>query len=83
MAAVEGDVVCRHSDTITINGVVAAKAVSGHIGEFALPTWQGCQTLIANEAFFLGEAERSFDSRYFGPLEISSIAGPLVKLGIR
>ena len=80
MAAIEGDVVCRHDDTVTINGVVAAKAVGRHVGEFALPVWQGCQTLIANEAFFLGEAERSFDSRYFGPLETSSLIGPLVKL---
>jgi type IV secretory pathway protease TraF len=40
-----------------------------------MPFWQRCRRLIRNQFFLLSKHRGSFDSRYFGSVESSSIAG--------
>ena len=41
----------------------------------ALPRWQGCRWLRPRQLFALGAAAGSFDSRYFGIVDQSTIVG--------
>lgn len=40
-----------------------------------LLAWRGCRPLQADELLVLGESAASFDSRYFGPVRRSAVAG--------
>jgi len=82
MAAVGGDVVCRRGKDVFINGSAVAEIVSDRIRHVLMPSWRGCRSLAANEAFFLGNTRRSFDSRYFGPVETTSVVGPVLRVEI-
>jgi len=75
LAAVPGDTVCRNQTTVTINGVIAAKARLHSRAGLPLPAWNGCRTLGGGEAFLLGPHASSFDSRYFGPIDDGQIVG--------
>lgn len=81
VAAVGGDVVCGLDDTVIINGeTVATRLTMDRLGR-ALPHWDGCRTLYADELFLLMAAvPDSFDSRYFGPVSLSAVIGRLVPL---
>lgn len=72
VAAVEGDRVCRADVAITINSEYRATAQQ----DVLLPTWTGCSLLQAGEVFLLGEADNSFDGRYFGVSSAADIIGP-------
>lgn len=81
IAAQRGDIVCRHEETITINGRAVAVALRRDREGRILPTWSGCHRLISGEVFLLmPRVEASFDSRYFGPVSTSNILGRLVPL---
>lgn len=82
MVAVGGDVICRYDKHIYINGTVEAEIVSDRIGHASMPSWRGCRSLAGSEAFYLGDGPRSFDSRYFGPIETTRVVGPVLKVGI-
>jgi conjugative transfer signal peptidase TraF len=81
IAAVAGDLVCRTGSTIRINGRLAAIA-RGHDGHGRpLPTWRGCRRLSSFQVFVLARDAHSFDSRYYGLLDIRlarGIARPLL-----
>jgi signal peptidase S26 family len=69
-----GDEICRTSSVISRDRAMAlAKILSGR----ALPVWSGCARLSADEIFLLGEHAESFDDRYFGPIDASSIESAL------
>jgi signal peptidase I len=74
VAGLSGDVICRHGTTVTINAqsVQTARRDSG--GNL-LPYWSGCDVLLPNEVFLLGDHAGSFDSRYFGPVTKSEMSG--------
>jgi len=76
VAAGPGDVVCARTGRLRINGHDRASiAVRDRFG-VALPRWSGCRRLGANEFFvFSDRVPNSFDSRYFGPIDRSSIVG--------
>jgi conjugative transfer signal peptidase TraF len=81
IAAASGQTVCRHSQTLEIDGRPAARAlvVDGH-GR-ALPTWRGCHTLAQGQVLLLAPALGSLDGRYFGVTDQAQIvarARPLV-----
>ena len=80
-ALCSGDTVCRHGQVIFINGYpVATAQVRDHLGR-ALPVWQGCHRIAANEVFLLNpEVDNSFDGRYFGVLPLASVLGRTVPL---
>ena len=81
VAAADGDRVCRFGPAITINGHLAA--IARHVDRNGrdLPMWQGCRRLSASQVFILARHPRSFDSRYFGPVQrhlSQGVAHPLL-----
>ena len=84
VGALPGDTVCRRGQVIFIDGYpVAAAQDRDRLGR-ALPVWQGCHRIAANEVFLLNpEVEDSFDGRYFGVLPLESILGRTVPLFTR
>lgn len=76
VAAGPGDFVCATSGRLRINGKERAPiAVRDSFG-LTLPRWTGCRRLGANELFvFSDRVPNSFDSRYFGPIDRSSVVG--------
>jgi type IV secretory pathway protease TraF len=80
IAAVAGDLVCRFGERVLVRGVLAGIAEDADADGNAMPSWQGCRILQTGEVFVLADHPGSFDSRYFGPLHIASIAGRAVRL---
>ena len=80
VAAVAGDLVCRFGERVLVRGVLAGIAEDADADGNAMPTWQGCRIVQTGEVFVLGDHPRSFDSRYFGPLDTASIVGRVVLL---
>ena len=76
IAALPGETVCRAGSLITINGEPAAAARDRDSCGRALPDWQGCRTIAADEIFVMNRrAPDSFDGRYFGPLPRTQLIG--------
>lgn len=76
IAATEGQVVCGRGESLTIDGVVAARIRSHDRWGRALPTFQGCRRLTADQVFLLNRrAPDSLDGRYFGPLSTARVIG--------
>jgi conjugative transfer signal peptidase TraF len=75
VAAVAGDLVCRFGERVLVRGVLAGIAEDADSDGNAMPTWQGCRVLQTGEVFVLADHPRSFDGRYFGPLDGASVAG--------
>ncbi len=68
--------VCIRNRNVSIDGVALATAlmVDGH-GR-SLPVWQHCRPLSDGELFLLSVTNpASFDSRYFGPIAVTSVIG--------
>lgn len=74
VAAVGGDVVCRHDGEVTTPDRVVRALTRDRRG-VALPAWSGCRRLAPDELFLLGDTASSFDSRYFGPVRRDQIEG--------
>lgn len=75
VAGLEGDEICRCGARIFINGLASADALELNASGNALPVWQGCRTLQADEVFLLNPHPRSVDGRYFGPQDRGRILG--------
>jgi conjugative transfer signal peptidase TraF len=75
VAATAGDRVCRSGRVVTINGRLAALARHFDRNGRLLPMWQGCRRLSASQVFILARHPHSFDSRYYGPLQIQLSRG--------
>ncbi|TIO74959.1 S26 family signal peptidase [Mesorhizobium sp.] len=81
LAAQPGEHVCAFHDAIIIGGDIVARRLKIDAKGRPLPWWNGCRALTNNEVFLLGDdKDRSFDSRYFGPLPAANIIGRLVPL---
>lgn len=76
VAAVGGDLVCSDGRRVSINGAPAgAVAQMDHLGR-PLPHWTACRRLSVGEVFVLSNrVPDSFDSRYFGPVPLSTVFG--------
>jgi signal peptidase I len=74
VAGLAGDLVCRRDSQVTINKRTLVAARSDRQGNL-LPAWNGCRVLSSDEVFLLGDHPASFDSRYFGPVSRSELAG--------
>ena len=74
--ALPGQTVCRTGLTITVDGVEIGQARARDGRNRSLPSWQGCRVIQDGEVFLMNwQSQDSFDSRYFGPLPISSVIG--------
>ncbi|MGO4831499.1 S26 family signal peptidase [Rhizobiaceae sp. 2RAB30] len=79
--ALSGTIVCRSGDAISAYGTTYGQARERDTRGRPLPAWQGCRTLRDGEAFFMNwDSPDSFDSRYFGPLPLSTVVGRAVPL---
>jgi conjugative transfer signal peptidase TraF len=73
VAAASGDLVCTRGGVLTINGERRSEVLTKDAQGATLPQWNGCRTLRAGEFFaFSNRVRNSFDSRYFGPVAVSS-----------
>jgi conjugative transfer signal peptidase TraF len=75
IAAVAGDLVCRFGEQVFVRGGLAAPAKAADDDGNAMPAWEGCRVLRTGEVIVLADHPASFDSRYFGPLDTTSIVG--------
>ena len=75
VAAVAGDLVCRFGAQVFVRGRFAAHAAFADHGGNPMPAWHGCRVLRSGEVFVLADHPGGFDSRYFGPLDATSIVG--------
>lgn len=75
VAALAGDEVCAQGDLMTINGSAEIVRRARDSGGAPLDRWSGCRVLEEHEVLLLGDAEQSFDGRYWGPIHRSQIEG--------
>ena len=81
IGALSGQRVCRVGRLITVDGVALGVALERDHKGRALPAWQGCRIIRADEIFVMNrKVEDSLDGRYFGPFPASSIVGHAVPL---
>lgn len=83
VVAAAGDVACAEGDVVTLNGVVAARREDRDSAGRTLPRWHGCHTLARDELLLLGDAENSFDGRYWGVVQAAKIEGVWRPLAVR
>ncbi|MEM8992172.1 MAG: S26 family signal peptidase [Pseudomonadota bacterium] len=81
VAALEGALVCRSGDAITVDHLRLVNAHAEDRYGRDLPVWRGCHRLGAGEVFLMNsDAPDSFDGRYFGPLPRTAITARLTPL---
>lgn len=81
VAALEGALVCRSGDAITVDQLRLGHAHVQDRDGRDLPVWQGCHRLGAGEVFLMNpDAQDSLDGRYFGPLPLTTITALLTPL---
>jgi conjugative transfer signal peptidase TraF len=74
--ALAGTTVCRRGAEIIAYGMTYGRARERDSRGRRLPDWQGCCVVTGGEAFLMNwDAGDSFDSRYIGPLPVTSIVG--------
>lgn len=74
--ALPGQTVCREHLTITVDNIATGQARHRDSQGRALPVWQGCRVVAADEVFLMNwQSADSLDGRYFGGLPIEAIIG--------
>lgn len=77
--ALGGQTVCRRGTAILVRGVTIGHARERDSRGRPLFVWQGCGVITDGDVFLMNwDAADSFDSRYFGPLPLTSIIGRAV-----
>ncbi|MEQ8694818.1 MAG: S26 family signal peptidase [Gammaproteobacteria bacterium] len=75
VVGLNGDRICRDGTEISVNGTVVATAEwQDGLGR-KMPDWHGCYIITERTVFLLQEHPRSFDGRYFGPVDRRLIFG--------
>ena len=68
--------VCIRGRVVFVDGHAVATALAHDSQQRSLPTWSECRALAAGEVFLLSDSHpASFDSRYWGPINASSVIG--------
>lgn len=80
VAALQGDILCRLGNVVSINGRVVALARNLDGAGRPLPRWRGCQRLRARFLGAIAKRSDSFDSRYFGPIDRHYLVGIAIPL---
>lgn len=83
IAAINGQQVCVDDATVYIDGKSVARALKVDANLRALPVWRQCRALADGELFLLNsDSPASFDSRYFGPIDVSFVYGLAIPLAL-
>lgn len=82
VVGIAGDRICRNGEKILVNNVTVVVAVIEDDQRRKLPVWSGCTTLGPDGFFLLQNHPKSFDGRYFGPIDRSLIIGRARKLQV-
>ena len=76
IVAMQGHRVCIRDGRVLIDGLPVAGTRLYDGKHRPLIAWSHCRQLLAGELFLLNvDSPSSFDSRYFGPVDISFVAG--------
>lgn len=76
IAALPPQRVCIRGLIVFVDGQAVATALAHDSQHRSLPTWSGCRALAAGEVFLLSDSHpASYDSRYWGPINASSVIG--------
>ena len=76
IAATAGQRVCVRDGTVLIDGAAVATTLTRDGKRRRLTAWSHCRKLETGELFLLNaRAPSSFDSRYFGPIDVSFVRG--------
>jgi conjugative transfer signal peptidase TraF len=79
--AMPGQTVCRTGFTITVDTLEIGQALKRDSRNRTLPAWQGCRVISEDEIFVMNwQSAGSLDSRYFGPLPVSTVIGRAVPI---
>lgn len=82
VAGIAPDLVCRHEGIVTINGHLAAHALTTDTSGRLLPQWSGCHVVEDRQLFVLSEEKHSFDGRYFGLVDVRYVMGTAVAITV-
>lgn len=81
VAATNGHQVCTRDGVITIDSVFVGRVLARDGAGRPLEHWMHCRALEGDEVFLLGgDNPASFDSRYFGPVNVAAIVGRAIPL---
>jgi conjugative transfer signal peptidase TraF len=81
IGALANQFVCVRGRSLWIDGRWSATALTHDARGRELIAWHGCRVLAADELLLIGrENSASFDSRYFGPIQISNVLGTALPL---
>jgi conjugative transfer signal peptidase TraF len=80
IAGLPGDEICREGGAVSVDGIHVAEALNADALGRAMPVWEGCEVLEADEVLLLNPNPRSIDGRYFGPTRMGDLDGTLVLL---
>jgi conjugative transfer signal peptidase TraF len=73
VVALAGDTVCLDGELYAVNGRVIARVLHEDAGGRPLPIHRACGPVGPTAAYVATSAPRSFDSRYFGPVPITTL----------
>jgi conjugative transfer signal peptidase TraF len=81
IAALGGQYVCIRDAVVYIDGSAKARALAVDGNGRPLTAWAHCRVLLEGESFLLNLTNPgSFDSRYFGPVDVSFVRGRAIPL---
>lgn len=77
VGGVSGDEVCASRAGVTVNGVLLEAVDAPAAGQLEL---RGCEIVGAHDIYLVGIHSRSYDSRYWGPIDVSRVRARLRRL---
>jgi conjugative transfer signal peptidase TraF len=81
IAALPGQQVCIRNGSVYVDGTAVARTLNEDGKRRPLSPWKACRPLVDGEIFLLNSGNpASFDSRYFGPVDVSFVRGRAVHL---
>ena len=83
VVGLNGDRICRDGTEISVNRTVVATAKRHDGLGRKMPDWHGCHIITERTVFLLQEHPRSFDGRYFGPVDRRLILGRATRVRLR
>ena len=72
IAGIAGDAVCALDTALTVNGTIIVE-VPPPAAAPERPALRGCEIMAPGMVYLVGLHPRSFDSRYWGPVENAAI----------